>query len=247
VARNGVRFGILHSDESEGRETTSSFAFDEGACVTLNAGYFRMDLSPSKPIGLLMVDSSMVQNPTPSVLRNQVSYPVARAAIGIDPDGRVDIAWVASSDSGLVEINPPPPNREGEPVTTLDSASARIWPMYEAVSAGPSLVSDGTVRITVEEEVFFGSAIPNVHPRSAIGIDSEGRVILLVVDGRQSGSRGVDLQDLADIMLDLGAVEAMNLDGGGSSALVVDGILLNRPAGADLEREVASALAVYCE
>jgi exopolysaccharide biosynthesis protein len=244
---DSVRLDILHSDESEGRETTSSFAYDQGACVTLNAGYFRMDLSPSRPIGLLLVDSAIVQRPTPSVLRNEVSYPVARAAIGIDGDGNTDIAWVASTDSGLVALNEPPPNVDGKPVDGLDSAVARVWPMVEAVSAGPSLVSAGTMRVTVNEEVFFGSAIPEVHPRSAIGLTSDGEILMLVVDGRQSVSRGVDLTELAGIMIDLGAIEAMNLDGGGSSTLVVDGIRLNRPAGRDTEREVASAVAVFCE
>ena len=82
---------VLHSDDSDGRETISSFAYDEGACVVLNGGYFRMDLSPSRPIGLLMVDSAIVQRPTPSVLRNELSYPVARATVGFDREGRADI------------------------------------------------------------------------------------------------------------------------------------------------------------
>ena len=57
-------------------------------------------------------------------------------------------------------------------------------------------------------------------------------------------SRGVDLQELAILMKDLGCVEAINLDGGGSSAMVVDGKLLNRPAGTTIQREVMSAIAV---
>lgn len=242
-----VRLAVLHSDDSDGRETATSFAYDEGACVVLNGGYFRMDLTPSPPIGLLLVDSVMVQEPTPSVLRDEVSYPVARAAVGVDTSGAADITWVAATDSGLVSIEPPPRNREGSPVDSLDRSTASAWPVRDAVSAGPSLISNGRIEITVDEEVFFGSSIPDIHPRSAIGRTAEDEIIMLVVDGRQSVSRGVDLEELARIMLDLGSVEAMNLDGGGSSALVVDGIRLNRPSGRDAEREISSAVAVFCQ
>jgi len=108
------------------------------------------------------------------------------------------------------------------------------------------LLHNGSRRVTDDEEVFFGSAIPNVHPRTAAGRTADGRLLLLVVDGRQPVSRGVDLEQLAHIMEDLGAVDALNLDGGGSSALVVNGVLLNRPAGTSVEREVMSALVTFC-
>jgi len=94
--------------------------------------------------------------------------------------------------------------------------------------------------------VFFGSSIPNTHPRTAAGQTGDGALMLLVVDGRQPESRGVNLQELAEIMRDLGAVQALNLDGGGSTALVVDGVLLNRPTGGTAEREVMSALVTTC-
>ena len=246
-SRKEIRLDILQSDEPDGRETLTSFAYDEGACVVLNGGYFRMDLDPSPPIGLLQIDSTMIHSPTPSVLRDEKSYPVARAAVGFGSDGRTEIVWAASTDSGLVSLDAPPGNREGIPVDSLSFEKAVAWPVLDALSAGPSLISAGQIRITVDEEVFFGSSIPEIHPRSAIGVTSNEEVILLVVDGRQAASRGVDLKELAVIMQNLGAVEAMNLDGGGSSALVVDGIRLNRPTGRDSEREVVSAVAAFCE
>ncbi len=67
-----------------------------------------------------------------------------------------------------------------------------------------------------------------------------------MVDGRQTESRGVDLTELAIIMKDLGCVEALNLDGGGSSSMVANGILLNRPSGGTL-REVMSAIAIFSQ
>ncbi len=68
----------------------------------------------------------------------------------------------------------------------------------------------------------------------------------MVVDGRQTQSRGVDLDELARMMRGLGAVQALNLDGGGSSTLVVNGEVVNRPVGGTAEREVMSALVTFC-
>ena len=77
--------------------------------------------------------------------------------------------------------------------------------------------------------------------------NKDGKYILMVVDGRQPGSRGVDLNELSILMYDLDCYEAINLDGGGSSALVVNGKLLNKPAGFNTQREVMSAIAVFSE
>ena len=71
-------------------------------------------------------------------------------------------------------------------------------------------------------------------------------MLLLVVDGRQPASRGVNLVELASILLDLGAVQALNLDGGGSSTFFAGGELLNRPSGGRDQREVMSAITVQC-
>jgi exopolysaccharide biosynthesis protein len=103
---------------------------------------------------------------------------------------------------------------------------------------------NGEIRITTNEEVFFGSSIPKIHPRTAAGYRKNGELVLLVVDGRQVNSRGVDLMELAIIMKDLDCIEAINLDGGGSSAMVVDGKLINRPSGTSSQREVMSAIAI---
>jgi exopolysaccharide biosynthesis protein len=89
------------------------------------------------------------------------------------------------------------------------------------------------------------------HPRTAVGIAAGGRRVLLVaVDGRQRPwSDGMTLRELADLFLALGAPTAINLDGGGSTTLVVrepSGALriANRPSDREGERPVGNALAV---
>ena len=73
---------------------------------------------------------------------------------------------------------------------------ASYWDVRDAIAGGPSLISRGIIDITVDEEVFFGSSIPRTHPRTAAGYTRSGDLILLIVDGRQVGSRGADLVEL---------------------------------------------------
>ena len=81
------------------------------------------------------------------------------------------------------------------------------------------------------------------HPRAAIGVDRKGRVLILAVDGRQPGySEGMTLQELGDFLIAHGITDALNLDGGGSTTLVVRDRIVNRPSDANGERAVSNAL-----
>ena len=113
--------------------------------------------------------------------------------------------------------------------------------------AGPILISDGKINITSEEEVFFNTPVDGVQPRSAIGYRTNGDIVIMVVDGRQVDSRGVYLQELAILMLQFNCHEALNLDGGGSSTLIIDKKLVNRPNGINAQREVMSSIAIFSE
>lgn len=236
---------VVLSDDADRKESASEFAGRLGAAVVVNGGYFRMDLNPARHVGLLYIDREMVQPTFLSVLRDTLRYYTARAAIGFTPGGKIDVAWVSSRNDSLFEWWSPPSNTEGIPSSPLDFMQAVPWMVRDALAAGPALLQAGRIQITTDQEVFFGSSIPKVHPRTAAGYTDTGDLILLVVDGRQAVSRGVDLVELATIMRDIGCVEALNLDGGGSSTLVVNGTLINRPAGGDYQREVMSALAVF--
>ena len=120
-----------------------------------------------------------------------------------------------------------------------------MWNPVSALQAGPVLITDSEINVTSIEEVFFGTSIVKTHPRTAIGYTSDNHLIIMVVDGRQATSRGVSLEELAQMMKQLNCYEALNLDGGGSSAIIVNGKLLNRPAGKRDQREVMSAIMVY--
>lgn len=242
---NSGRVEVLVSDDPEDRrETVSSFAADTGACVVINGGYFTMEQTPALHVGLLVVDGAIEAPATNSVVRDDVRYPTARAALGLTSVG-FDIAWVTSRDASLEAWSTPPRNRRGAPAEP-DSAAAP-WRVEDALGAGPALVANGQVNVTTHEEVFFGTAIPYTHPRTAAGVTADGRLLLMLVDGRQRQSRGVSLEELAALMVGIGAEEALNLDGGGSSSLVVNGKLVNNPAGRGSEREVMTAVGVFCD
>ncbi len=237
---------VMSDDSTDNRETTSSFARDLGACVAVNGGYFNMSRTPSTHVGLLLADGRLLQSATRSVVRDSLRYETARAAIGFTADDRIEIAWITTRDGVNYRWSRPPRHRPGRPAAPLRYERGERWEVVDAVAAGPALLLDGEVRVTTDEEVFFGTSIPRVHPRTAAGRTADDALILMVVDGRQPESRGVSLEELAVLMRDVGAVEALNLDGGGSSTLVVNGGLVNRPAGGPFEREVMSALVTFC-
>ena len=239
-----VDLNVIVSEDIDRRETLTQFSQNKKARVVVNGGYFLIDKTPTEHVGLLYVNNLTVAPATKSVLRNNKRYFTARGALGFLDDGGIDIAWVTSRNDSLFNFPEPLENQPEEPVDSFDFSKAETWEVDDAIHAGPVLMHDGKIRVTTNEEVFFGSTIPDIHPRTAAGYRNSGELVLLVVDGRQVDSRGVDLQELAILMRDLGCVEAINLDGGGSSAMVVDGKLLNRPAGTTSQREVMSAIAV---
>ncbi len=96
------------------------------------------------------------------------------------------------------------------------------------IGAGPYLVKDSEVFVDIKEEKL--QAIGGKNPRSAIGYKKDGTFIIVTVDGREKASAGMTLFELAKLMKELGCEQAMNFDGGSSSALYVKGKIVNSAA-----------------
>jgi exopolysaccharide biosynthesis protein len=112
------------------------------------------------------------------------------------------------------------------------------------VGAGPHLIRSGRI-VAGEEEVFPEGFYGQRHPRTAIGIKADGMVILVTVDGRQpKTSVGMTIPELAALMAELGSVEAINLDGGGSTTMAIGDRVVNSPSDPTGERPVSDALLV---
>ncbi|MCD6640962.1 MAG: phosphodiester glycosidase family protein, partial [Nocardioides sp.] len=156
------------------------------------------------------------------VSRNRRIQPDEKVLVGVGPRGNARLK----------------PLRRGRKVTftrTLAGGRAQM-----AITGDRPLLVDG-VRRVVNDRL--------AHPRTAVGIDRDGRrLLLLVVDGRSSASRGFTMVELADMMTSLGAEDALNLDGGGSSAMWsrrIDGTMgvINTPSDG-VERRVPNGLGV---
>lgn len=98
------------------------------------------------------------------------------------------------------------------------------------VSGGPLLVERGRVNVRTAAEGIANDIAWGRAPRTALGLKNDGSLLLLVVDGRSSESAGMTLTELAQYLLKLGAVDAVNFDGGGSSEMVINGQLVNKPS-----------------
>ena len=245
----GVPLSVeVAADTADGREAPTAFAERTGACVVLNGGYFNVETG--EPVGLVVDDGRLVSRAFDTVDRDGQAYPVARGALGL---GRGGAQIATGRDDGRGACLASTPNRRGAPAAV---PACRPWDVVEALGAGPVVALGGRPALGTDDEVFWGTSIPERHPRSAVGVEAGGpgaggAVWLVVVDGRQPASRGVTLPELAALVLGLGADDVLNLDGGGSSALVVRPpgglpVRLNLPTGYDVEREVATALAARC-
>jgi hypothetical protein len=109
-----------------------------------------------------------------------------------------------------------------------------------AIGGGPVLVRAG-VPVYQADEWFSTYQLSPRHPRTAVGQRADGRIVLLVADGRSSVSRGLTNTQLANQMVHYGAVEAMAFDGGGSSEMAFNGQVLNNPSDGG-ERALADSL-----
>ena len=114
------------------------------------------------------------------------------------------------------------------------------WKMQTAVSGGPVLVQEGKEQITNNEEwKFAGKAIDDRHPRTAMGYTADGKLIILVIEGRFPGkAEGTTLAQTAEMLISLGCVEGLNLDGGGSSCMLVNGKQTIRPSDKEGQRAI---------
>lgn len=110
--------------------------------------------------------------------------------------------------------------------------------VQEALSFGPSLVINGKMT------AMSGDGGWGIAPRTVIGQRKDGAIILLVIDGRGANSLGATLKEAQEVIYKLGAVNAMNLDGGKSTTMYYDGDIINTPSNSMGERSIPTAVIV---
>ncbi len=233
--------------------------------LVFNAGYF----AGTSPVGLVIEDSWLETGGVSTVNRtndqgqNVTVYPV-RSALGMMPNGDFEIQWTYFVDPGARLIYKFPSALDNNEKTGVFMSSApttqtqggSAWAPKEAIAGGPRIVqeSQNVAEENYWTEVFHGGGTAGLtrQPRTAVGITSDNKLLIAVIDGRSmGGSVGITLPDLADFLIEKGAVNAMNFDGGGSSAIVgKDGRVLNIPSDTGssssiIERSVASTFTIW--
>lgn len=152
----------------------------------------------------------------------------------LSPQGGVVIVAQAGSPEALLL-------RSLQPGNTVDLTWSLGFPgVLDSVGGFPLLVRDRRIALGA-----CSGSICGRNPRTGVGVTAGGQILLVVVDGRRGGwSIGMTLSEFAQEFMRLGAVHAMNLDGGGSSTMVVRGKVMNRPSDGG-ERSVSSAVLVH--
>lgn len=175
------------------------------------------------------------------------------SAIGINKKRKADVAWLYT-DTALSYAYASQQtifffkdSIADHPASyMLRKGRFKKWKMQTAVGGGPVLVQHGEIKITNNEEIkFAGKAIDDKHPRSAMGYTADGQLILLVVEGRFPGrAEGATLKQMAQMLKDIGCMEALNLDGGGSSCLLINGKETIQPSDKEGQRAVPAVFVV---
>lgn len=192
-----------------------------------------------------------------------------RGAIGISKKRVADIAWVRTDSSKKYAYAKQSLEKEFYPTVVIDGipelvkienekskrrfisdTSFKKWKMRTAISGGPVLldvtVSESGVKIFNEQEkMFTGKAINDKHPRTCMGYTNDGYLIIMVIQGRFPGiAEGATLEQEAKLLKDLGCIEALNLDGGGSSCMLVNGKETIKPSDKTGERPVPAVFII---
>ncbi len=178
--------------------------------------------------GILAINGDYYSARRGYVIRNGVLYSETSA----DDDQEDLVIW---SDGSMEVI------REGDYTAEelLNKGAQQVF------CFGPGLITNGQISVGENEEV--GKSMAS-NPRTAIGQIGEGHYVMVVSDGRTSESRGLSLYQLAEFMEGLGCQTAYNLDGGGSSTMVFNGTVINKPTtnGNNIkERSVSDIVYIY--
>lgn len=219
---------------SSNSKDVRTFASDIECIAAVNGGYFGGNI----PYSTVIVPGQVKAVNVPAVTRNSQSYPVIRSMFSLNADFTPSINWVYHFGSTLNDVysfsqplnysyNDPNP----EPAPQKSNGS-QMEDLLVAIGGGPVLVKDSLIHITYNEEVMWGSGVgyTNRDPRTALGYTSDGHILILCADGRQTHSEGLDLSEMASIFLEKGCVAAVNLDGGGSTQMAIPGTYINRPS-----------------
>ncbi|MEP7256388.1 MAG: phosphodiester glycosidase family protein [Ferruginibacter sp.] len=244
----------FNADTTRGRRITPLKFYEKNdqPLLIVNCTFFSFETNRS--LNVVIKDGKMVAFNNHSIpMRGkdtfQYRHPLG-SAIGISKKRKADVAWLYS-DSSVKR-----PFVFQEPVNFIKDSSLKVsaglfsvkkkWKMRTAVGGGPVLVQNGEIKISNNEEFkFAGKAIDDKHPRTCMGYTGDGRLIVMVIEGRHPGiAEGATLTQEAQLLKDIGCMEALNLDGGGSSCMLINGKETITPSEKGVERPVPAVFII---
>lgn len=235
-------------------KTPSQFLLDEPGLVyaCINGGFFGSNQSYSLVKYGNTVAAANIKALSRPYGGGTATYYPTRAAFGVADNGTPSVSWVYSIGAGndnLYAYPMPSPNLLGtapqaQPDATFPAGGA-AWNVRSAIGGSPVLIYNNAINITDKEELIDINNTTS-RPRSAIGYTSSGVILILAIqgDGHIPGYDGMNLQELATMLKDLGCSNAINLDGGGSTSMIIGGMQTVKPSATGVERPVVSVLMI---
>jgi len=218
------------------------------ACI--NGGFFGTNASYSLSMYNGQIDAINIKSLSRPYNGINTTYYPTRGAFGINQNNQADVTWIyhVGTGNGLLYSYPQPAaNLLNTAPLAVPSATfpggAGLWNVKTAIGGSPILIKNNVIRISDNEELI---AVDNTssRARSAIGYTSSNKIVILAVEGNNSnGGTGLTLAELAQMMKEIGCIEALNLDGGGSTTLTVNGQQTIKPSDGT-ERGVMTALII---
>jgi len=191
-----------------------------GSLVSVNGGYYNKD---GGPLGLVIIDGTL-QSP-------HVAKRPPRTALGVRYDKKILIDRVKAVNDRVISL------------------SGKDWTrVIYAIGAGPNLITDGEIHITDKEEELGpgGNDVTRRAGHTALGITKDNKLVLFSVDDRKSKSTeslGMNLKEIAEYLLKLNVTDAINMDGGDSTTMVIQGKLISETYSP--ERKVANCWSLF--
>ena len=251
-------------DTSLGRRLTPSeyYRRNNNPLLVVNGSFFNFDKSQN--LNVVIKNKRVVAHNLKSVQRKidgkSQKIDVYRSAIGINKKRMADVAWITTDSSSTKAYGTQQMDSIFNPVIGKRFETSRRdkklwlrkngfkqWKMSTAIGGGPVLVQEGKIKIYNEQEKMFDGkdGLTEKHPRTAMGYTADGYLIILVIEGRNPGiAEGASLLQEAKIFIELGCMEALNLDGGGSSCMLVNGKETIKPSDKGLQRPVPAVFMI---
>lgn len=222
--------------------------------IVINGGYFFAQDGVNYVSSLAVNNGVMtsVNWPEAAIDWTKAVYSPTRGAFIEHSDGRYEVAWTyydSTTEAHYVYHIPAPNSYSSDPKPTPSAeypCQADPFEAKNAIGAGPVLIKDGKIINSWDNELFLTDTDVMVNvpaPRTAIGITKDKHLVLFVCEGRDMtpGIAGYTTAEVAKILLSFGCVDALNLDGGGSTCMLINGMETVKPSDGD-ERPVGNCV-----